>query len=332
MPGTPRIVTTKTPLRITFAGGGTDFPEYFNNYGNGATVSATINRYIYVTVAQNFYKDEIRISYSKTENALKSVNQIEHPTVREAMRMLGIKSGIQVVSITEIPSGGTGLGSSSAFLVGLLNALHTWIGETVSPNQLAEEAVKIERNVLGEPGGWQDQYSAAFGGLNLFEFKKNNRVFVRKHLMTAEEAHDLEDRVLMFYTGKERKSSSIHKTQIIQIKEKENHYEKMREFAMESFDYILKGEFQKLGEILDKNWQLKKQLSSGITDKKIDEWYNAAVHAGAYGGKLLGAGGGGFLMFLCDPDKKSDISRSLRTLMHEDLKIEPFGSRIVYLE
>ena len=200
-----KIVTSKTPLRITFSGGGTDLPEYFKNYHQGAVLSSTINKYIYVTVAENFYKDEIRISYSKTENALKSIEQIQHPTVREALRMLDIKSGIQIVSITEIPSGGTGLGSSSSFLVGLLNALHTWIGEVVSPKQLAEEAVKIERDILHEPGGWQDQYIAAYGGINLFEFFIDGNVNVKKQLFRNEELKDLQNRLVMFYTGTERK-------------------------------------------------------------------------------------------------------------------------------
>ncbi|MEM1755637.1 MAG: kinase, partial [Thermoplasmata archaeon] len=171
-----RVITTRTPLRITFTGGGTDIPAYYRKYGPGAVVSATINKYIYVTVAKNFYRDEIRVSYSKTENAIKNVDDIQHPTVRESLKLLDIKSGIQIISITEIPSRGTGLGSSSSFLVGLLNALHAWRGEAVSPKQIAEEAVKIEREILKEPGGKQDQYMAAFGGINLMEFFPDENV------------------------------------------------------------------------------------------------------------------------------------------------------------
>src|SRR5208283_5097252 len=174
-----RIVLSKTPLRITFAGGGTDIPSYYGKHGPGAVVSASINHYIYVSVGVNFYPDEIRVSYSKTENALKSINQIKHPTVREAMRLLGVKSGIQLVSITEIPSRGTGLGSSSSFLVGALNTLHARRGERVSARQLAEEAVLIERRILKEPGGMQDQYIAAYGGIKYMEFDRHGKVSMR---------------------------------------------------------------------------------------------------------------------------------------------------------
>ncbi|MEM2705885.1 MAG: kinase, partial [Thermoplasmata archaeon] len=182
-----RLIITKTPLRITFTGGGTDIPAYYRKYGPGAVVSATINKYIYVTVAKNFYRDEIRVSYSKTENAIKNVDDIQHPTVRESLKLLDIKSGIQIISITEIPSRGTGLGSSSSFLVGLLNALHAWRGEAVPPKQIAEEAVKIEREILKEPGGKQDQYMAAFGGINLMEFFPDENVSVKPTLLKAED-------------------------------------------------------------------------------------------------------------------------------------------------
>jgi len=212
--GDLRIVTTKTPLRITFTGGGTDLPQYYRNYGTGAVVSAAIDRYIYISVSRNFRKDEIRISYSKTENGLKNVNEIQHPTVREAMKLLDISTGIQIVSITEVPSGGTGLGSSSSFLVGLLNVLHTWIGETVSPRQLAEEAVKIERNILGEPGGKQDQYIAAFVGVQYMEFERNENVTLKRISIKGLKLSELNDQLMMFYTGVERKSVDIHKDMI----------------------------------------------------------------------------------------------------------------------
>ena len=211
--GDLRIVTTKTPLRITFTGGGTDLPQYYRNYGPGAVVSAAIDRYIYISVSRNFGKDEIRISYSMTENGLKSVNEIQHPTVIEAMKLLDIGTGIQITSITEVPSGGTGLGSSSSFLVGLLNALHTWIGETVSPRQLAEEAIKIERNILGEPGGKQDQYIAAFGGIQHMQFESNENVILKRINIKGEKLSELNDQLMMFYTGVERKSVDIHKDQ-----------------------------------------------------------------------------------------------------------------------
>ncbi len=327
-----KIVTSKTPLRITFSGGGTDLPEYFKNYHNGAVLSSSINKYIYVTVAENFYKDEIRVSYSKTENALKSIEQIQHPTVREALRMLDIRSGIQIVSITEIPSGGTGLGSSSSFLVGLLNALHTWIGEVVSPKQLAEEAVKIERDTLHEPGGWQDQYIAAYGGINLFEFFSDGNVNVKKHLLHSEELKELQNRLVMFYTGTERKSSTIHNEQILDINKNIETYNKMGELAVDSFNAVAQRNWTRLGELLNENWFLKKKLNSRISNSQIDLWYNKGIKSGANGGKIMGAGGGGFLLFVCEPNNKSTIISELSELKVEEVNLEPFGSRIVYLE
>ena len=193
------IVTTKTPLRITFTGGGTDLMDYYRSHGPGAVVSATMNKYIYVTVARNFYRDEIRVSYSKSEDKLKSVDEIQHPTVREALRMLGIRSGLQIVSITEIPSRGTGLGSSSSFLVGLLYALHTWLGEPVSQEQLASEAFHIEREVLKEEGGKQDQYIAAYGGIRLMEFNSDESVSMKPIVLRNEKREDIRIRVFGVY-------------------------------------------------------------------------------------------------------------------------------------
>jgi len=327
-----RLVTTKTPLRITFTGGGTDIPAYYRKYGPGAVVSATINKYIYVTVAKNFYKDEIRVSYSKTENAIKDVEKIEHPTVREALKLLDIKSGIQVVSITEIPSRGTGLGSSSTFLVGLLNALHAWRGEAVSAKQLAEEAVKIEREILKEPGGKQDQYMAAYGGIQLMEFFPDENVSLKQTLLSLDARKNLNDHLIMFYTGRERDSKKIHEEQMGMIDEKVENYNKMRDLAYITYETLSKGKWEDLGALLERNWELKKELSNNITDTEIDRWYEKAKKAGAVGGKLMGAGGGGFLLFFVDPQKRQNLKKELNELNEEPFNFEPFGSRILYME
>ena len=260
-----RIVTTKTPLRITFTGGGTDLPQYYRNYGPGTVVSAAIDRYIYISVSRNFRKDEIRVSYSKTENGLKSVNEIQHPTVREAMKLLDIGTGIQIVSITEVPSGGTGLGSSSSFLVGLLNALHTWIGETVSPRQLADEAVKIERNILGEPGGKQDQYIAAFGGIQFMEFERNENVILKRINIKGEKLSELNDQLMMFYTGVERKSVDIHRDQSNGIEINKSGYDRMRDIAIKTRECLESYDFNWLGKLMNENWNVKKSLSKKIS-------------------------------------------------------------------
>ncbi|MEM0137497.1 MAG: kinase [Thermoplasmata archaeon] len=327
-----RVITTRTPLRITFAGGGTDIPAYYRKYGPGAVVSATINKYIYVTVAKNFYRDEIRVSYSKTENAIKNVDDIQHPTVRESLKLLDIKSGIQIISITEIPSRGTGLGSSSSFLVGLLNALHAWRGEAVSPKQIAEEAVKIEREILKEPGGKQDQYMAAFGGINLMEFFPDENVSVKPTLLKAEDRKMLNDHLIMLYTGIERDSTKIHNEQMNTVDDRVENYRKMVEIAYKTYNLFSRGKWEDLGYLLHENWMMKKELSNGITNEKIDEWYKRAIDAGAIGGKLMGAGGGGFLLFFISPEKRENLKNALRELPEEQFKFEPFGSRILYLE
>ena len=325
------FVTTKTPLRITFTGGGTDIMDYYRNYGPGAVVSATINKYIYVTVAKNFYTDEIRVSYSKNEDGVKSVEAIEHPTVREALRMLGIKGGVQIVSIGEVPSQGTGLGSSSSFLVGLLHALHTWLGESVSQEQLAREAFHIEREVLKEEGGKQDQYIAAYGGIRLMEFNKDESVSMKLVTLSKGKLELLQSSLVMFYTGKQRDSTTIHKQQARKVVEKVEIYNQMRDIAYKTYEAIARCDIEELGRLMDENWQLKKQLAEGISDPMIDSYYEKAVKAGAIGGKILGAGGGGFLLFVAPHEKHANIASALQ-LRHEPFKLDPLGSRIVSLE
>ena len=330
--GDLRIVTTKTPLRITFTGGGTDLPQYYRNYGPGAVVSAAIDRYIYISVSRNFRKDEIRVSYSKTENGLKNVNEIQHPTVREAMKLLDIGTGIQIVSITEVPSGGTGLGSSSSFLVGLLNALHTWIGETVSPRQLADEAIKIERNILGEPGGKQDQYIAAFGGIQYMKFERSENVTLKRISIKGEKLSELNDQLMMFYTGVERKSVDIHKDQSNGIDINRSGYDRMRDIAKETKECLENYDFNQLGKLMDENWNIKKSLSKKISQDLIDNWYSQAINAGSIGGKLIGAGGGGFLLFFTPLERQNQVMDALNVLERHRIKIENLGSRVVFLE
>jgi D-glycero-alpha-D-manno-heptose-7-phosphate kinase len=323
---------TKTPIRVTFTGGSSDFPQFYRNYGPGAVVSATINRYIYVTVARNFYSDEYRISYSKTENAIKRLEDIEHPTVREALRHLDIKGGIQIISITEIPSRGTGLGSSSSFLVGLLLALHTWSGETVTSETLASEAYKIEREILNEPGGKQDQYMAAYGGINLLQFNADESIIVKPIVLKKEDRNNLERSLIMFYSGIERPSATIHTDQIKKIDERVEYYKKMRDIAFETYNAISKMDLDRLGKLLEENWLLKKQLSNEISNTFIDDLYKHAKNAGALGGKLMGAGGGGFLLFLAPPERHQAICKVLKDYRKETFKIDPFGARIAYVE
>ena len=265
-------------------------------------------------------------------NGLKSVDEIQHPSVREAMKLLGIDTGIQIVSITEVPSGGTGLGSSSSFLVGLLNAMHTWIGETVSPGQLAEEAVEIERNILGEPGGKQDQYMAAYGGIQFMQFEKNEEVALKRINLRGEKLSELNDQLLMFFTGVERKSIDIHKEQSLSVNINRSDYDRMREIAFKTKSALEETNFYELGKLMDENWNIKKGLSKKISQTDIDRLYSDAINAGAIGGKLMGAGGGGFLLFLSPIEKRSAVMNSLKDLERHRIQIENLGSRVVYLE
>ena len=324
-----RMFISKTPLRITFVGGGSDIKEYYSNYGRGSVLSAAINKYIFITVNKKF-DSNIRVSYSKTE-IVDSVDKIEHPSVREALKMLGIDGGIEILSISDIPSGGTGLGSSSTFLVGLLNALHAWIGEYVSPMELAEEAVKIEREILREPGGKQDQYMASFGGIQKLNFYSDERVELNPVVIESEKLKEFEDSLLLLYTGIQRSSGNIHDLQRKTVSDNFASYGEMVKIADEAYISLNKGDYRSFGKQMHDNWLLKKSLANGISDKKIDDWYERGINSGAHGGKLIGAGGGGFLLFMCDPSKKRNILDSLPELRQEEFRFEPEGTRIIYV-
>ena len=322
------MIMTKTPLRVTFAGGGTDIPSFYREHGPGAVVSAAINKYIYIIVNKKF-DGRIRVSYSVTE-IVDSLEELKHPAVREALRLLGISGGIEIVSISDIPGEGTGLGSSSSFLVGLLNALHAWKGELASPKQLAEEAVRIEREILKEPGGKQDQYMAAFGGMQYMEFHKDESVVLKPIIMPEEKKRILRENLIMLYTGKHRKSASIHANQMKETRNKVELYGKMKDLAAVLSDSLSKGRIEDTGKLLHDNWMLKKQLANGISDDSIDAMYKSAMDSGAEGGKLMGAGGGGFLLFYADKESHGRITDALGLRM-EPFNFESLGSRIVHV-
>ena len=324
-----RMIMSRTPLRISFVGGGTDIPSYYRKHDKGAVVSACIDKYIYVLVNRKF-DSKIRVSYAVTE-IVDKLDEIKHPTVREALRLLGIDGGIEIVSISDIPSRGTGLGSSSTFIVGLLNALHAYMGEYASPKQLAEEAVKIERETLEEPGGKQDQYMAAFGGIQLLEFYSDERVEVRPVIMSESSRQELQQSLLLFYTGKERSSSDIHRNQATKVAEKVDSYHRMKELAYRAFDAMSSARISDIGQLMHENWIEKRSLASGITDTWIDELYDVALKKGALGGKMIGAGGGGFLLLFAPPERQKGIADALSKLRMEEFNIEYQGSKIVFV-
>jgi D-glycero-alpha-D-manno-heptose-7-phosphate kinase len=327
-------VISKTPFRLTFAGGGTDLPAYFTRHGPGACVAGTIDKGIYVMVVENFNADEIRVSYRVTEDAKQSIDEIAHGAIREALRMLDIPSGVQVITATQMPSRGTGIGSSSSCAVGVLNALHVWKGERVGARQLAREAVHIEREVLKEPGGIQDQYSAAYGGLNLIQVSRDGAVSVQSLGIDHDGLQALNQHLMLFFTGIERRSADIHVAQASQLETHLGEYDRMRELALATAKALEDLDFPEIGRLMDENWQLKRGLSDEITSPSIDRAYNLARKNGAMGGKLLGAGGGGFLFFIVPRRRMRQVRKALEPLgmVPRSARLGIEGSTIVHEE
>lgn len=316
---------------MSFVGGGSDLPVFYRKFG-GAVVSTAINQFVYVTVNKKF-DQRIRVSYSRTEEAA-AVSRIRHPLVREAMTMLGVDGGIEITSIADVPSKGTGLGSSSSFTVGLLHALHAFTGRHAGAEQLARESCQIEIERCGEPIGKQDQYAAAFGGLNYIQFNQDDSVLVEPIICQRRTIEKIQAGTLTFYTGITRSASGILKHQQSAMASEKKKQAVMRQ--MTALARRLRVELQanradSLGEIIHEGWRLKKSLTSGISSDAIDGWYEKARQAGAIGGKLLGAGAGGFLMFYAPPERHEAIVHALKGLRQMDFRFEPQGSRIIFV-
>ncbi len=292
------MIITRSPLRISLGGGGTDLPSYYTRH-EGFLIAAAIDKYVYIALHQTFI-DELIVKYSKMER-VDAVNKIKHPIVREAFKSVGVKElNLEVSSMADIPAG-TGLGSSGSFTTALLKALHSYKKGLVHPEELAEQACHIEIDRLGEPIGKQDQYIAAYGGITCFEFKKDGHVKAYPIKIDKETLYDLEDNLLLFFTGYSRKASSILKDQDDKSKRNDQEMIKnlhlIKEFGKRSKEALEKGNLMQFGEIMNEHWEYKRKRSRGISNPKIDRWYELALKNGAVGGKLIGAGGGGFLMF-----------------------------------
>jgi D-glycero-alpha-D-manno-heptose-7-phosphate kinase len=325
------VIISRTPLRVSFAGGGSDLPVYYRRFG-GAVVSTAINQFVYVTVNKKF-DDKIRVSYSRTEEA-RSVERIRHPLVREAMKFLNIRGGMEITSIADIPAKGTGLGSSSSFTVGLLHVLHAYAERYASAEQLARESCTIEIERCGEPIGKQDQYAAAFGGLNFIQFNSDDSVSVEPIICNRKTLEQIQQHMLVFYTGVTRSASSILKHQqtgLVGEKQKQNTMQRMVGLAHQLRRDLQENRLDSFGEILHEGWCLKKNLAGGISSNRIDEWYSNARKAGAIGGKLLGAGAGGFFLFYAPPERHEFIARALGKLRRMDFRFEMQGSRIIFV-
>lgn len=329
------MIISKTPVRFSLFGGGTDYKEYFER-NNGAVLGTTINKYTYVSVNKlsDFFEYKMRIGYSKSE-LVNDIKDIIHPSVRETLKFKQISENLDIHIFADLPAR-TGLGSSSSFTVGFLNALYALEGKKVSNKKLAEETIYIEQQLIKENVGCQDQIHAAYGGLNIIEFNKSG-FSVRPVVISKEKYTILNSSLIVFYTGLTRFASDIVVEQLENTKNysKDKYLGKMFEMVFQSEKIISESNpevmVKNLGELLDEGWNYKKQLSSQISNKKIDEAYSKARRAGAYGGKLAGAGGGGFLFFLAPIEKHQDIKNSLNDLLQVDIKFESDGSQIIYL-
>lgn len=326
------MIISRTPLRISFTGGGSDLPAFYR-HEPGAVISTTIDKYIYINVNRNFDK-KIRASYSITE-IVGSVGELRHELIREALELVELSGGVEITSISDIPSQGTGLGSSSTYTVGLLNALYAYIGRRAGAERLAREACQIEIERCDKPIGKQDQYIAAYGGLQYIQFNPDETVFVDPIICGVEIKKRLQERLLMLYTGMTRSADQVlveQKSNTEKDLERRRALQAMTQQAKDLRECLYRNDLDSFGEILHQAWLLKKTLASGISNSRIDEWYKCARHHGAIGGKILGAGGGGFLLLYAPPERHKEIVLALSELRQMPFGFEPQGSKIIYVE
>jgi D-glycero-alpha-D-manno-heptose-7-phosphate kinase len=323
------MIITRTPFRISFVGGGSELAAFYEKSA-GAVLSTTINKYMYISSHKFFEADKIRTEYSKTET-VGSVAEIEHPILRTIMQQFDIKGGLEISSIADVP-GGTGMGSSSSFTVGTLHNLSAATQTYANKEQLASMACDVEINKLGEPIGKQDQYAAAYGGLNIYEFLPNGAVNVRPVNMASEAYQELQDNLVMFYIGNQRSASKIlaEQTKNTSSEDKFTALQSMVNLVYDLEKTLIKGELDDFGRIMHENWILKQKLASGITNPLINEVYDAALANGALGGKLLGAGGGGFMLFYCPKNKQEKLTQALSQVRLFDFDFEQGGSQVIF--
>lgn len=326
------MIVSRTPLRISFAGGGTDLPAFYERE-TGAVVSTAINKYIYITVNKKFDR-KIRASYSLTE-IVDRVDQLRHELIREALRLLELDGGIEITSISDIPSEGTGLGSSSTYTVGLLNALYAYTGQNVGAERLGREACQIEIDTCRKPIGKQDQYIAAYGGLQYIQFNPDGTVFVDPIICPPEAKLRLWQGLLLFYTGLTRSANQILLEQRNNTEKSAGTRESLRKMALLARDMkeaLITNRLDCFGELLHRGWLEKRMMASGISNDRIDRWYALAREHGALGGKITGAGGGGFLLLYAPQERHTEIIEALPELRPIAFGFEPQGSKIIYVE
>jgi D-glycero-alpha-D-manno-heptose-7-phosphate kinase len=321
------MIISETPLRISLAGGGTDLADYYLNH-EGYVVSASIDKYLYVIIKERF-DDLVYVDYSKKE-IVNHVNEIQHDLVREAAKLAGLEKGFEVMMLADIPSEGSGLGSSSSLTVGLLNAFYQYRGIQVTSEQLAKDACKIEIEILKRPIGKQDQYIAAFGGLRSFRFCKNDSVEVGNIKLDSEARRKLGSNLLLFFTNTTRIAGSILQEQKDNINDTIEFHHKIKELAFDSHAALEKHDLNRIGTNLKINWDMKKKLAKSITNPNIERMYELSMTGGALGGKIAGAGGGGFLLVYCERDKQDRLRESLKEYRELPFLLEKFGSKIIF--
>ncbi len=321
------MIITQTPLRISFAGGGTDFQGYYAQ-GGGAVVSSAIDKYIYVVIKERF-DGNIRVGYTRTEMA-ERVDEIEHELVRECLRLTGIEGGVEIATMADIPSEGSGLGSSSTVTVGLLNAMYAYQGVLVTAETLAAQACRIEIEILGKPIGKQDQYIAAYGNLRRFTFNPDETVTAQTVCLTEEKRRRFGESLMLFYTGITRQAGTILSEQKANIEDKRVWLDRIKGQVGEVEAALLDGNHNKVGRLMQTGWEWKKQMSGRISSPDIDALYERALDAGATGGKIAGAGGGGFLLLYCPPDRQPAVREVLSGMREMPFSLERDGSKVIF--
>lgn len=324
------MIITKTPFRISFFGGGTDYPGWYKENG-GTVLSTTIDKYCYISCRflPPFFKYKHRIVYSRAEQ-VRNTNKIKHPSVRECLRFLNIDEGLEIHHDGDLPAR-SGLGSSSSFTVGLINALYGLKGSMRSKKELALDAIHVEQNMIKENVGSQDQAAAAFGGFNKIDFGEPGTLSVQPIIVSPDRLNNLQDHLMLFFTGLSRDASQIAKTQIRNIKKTTEELKAMAAIANEGFSIVKNnGPIEEFGKLLAASWEYKRKLSSKISNPKIDAIYDTGIRTGALGGKLLGAGGGGFMLFFAPPEIQPKIREKLKKFLHVPFRFENQGSQIIY--
>jgi D-glycero-alpha-D-manno-heptose-7-phosphate kinase len=327
------MVISKTPLRISFFGGGTDYPDHVRKYG-GAVLSTSINKYIYVTVNKisDISVHKYKVTYSRLEHC-QTINELIHPSVRECLRFKEIEDGMEIHIMSDLPAQ-TGLGSSSSFTVGLLNALYAYTGKMVPALRLAKDAIHVEQKLIGEKVGSQDQCAAAVGGLNYFEFRQDGSISYKPVIIAEERKQEFKNSLLLFYTGVQRYAEEVLTEQIEKIRKGETTKDlsHIRDMVDQGFEILTSNQDLTIfGNLLHKAWQLKKNLSTAISNSHLDGIYDRALVAGASGGKLLGAGGGGFFLFFVESGMQENVRRALRDLQEVSFDFDKEGSKNIFV-